>query len=145
MNFSNSQFHVISEAGISTDPEKVSAVVEWPRPTNIKELRQFLGLIGYYRRFVENFAKIVAPLNNLLRGHETKISKKQKTYGRKNHKPVPWRWTDVEEMAFTIIKEKLTSPPILGFADYSMPFELHTDASSKGLGAVLYQNQGGIK
>lgn len=137
--------HVISEAGISTDPEKVSAVVEWPRPTNIKELRQFLGFIGYYRRFVENFAKIVAPLNNLLRGHETKISKKQKRYGRKNHKPVPWRWTDVEEMAFTIIKEKLTSPPILGFADYSMPFELHTDASSKGLGAVLYQNQGGIK
>lgn len=58
---------------------------------------------------------------------------------------MPWRWTDVEITAFTIIKEKLTSFPILSFADYSRPFELHTDASFKGLGAVLYQNQGRIK
>ena len=75
--------HIISEDGISKNPEKISAVVEWPPPTNVKELRQFLGFIGYYRRFVKDFAKIISPLNSLLKGHETTNGRKQKKLGGK--------------------------------------------------------------
>lgn len=134
--------HIVSDQGISTDPEKISAVKDWPAPTNVKELRQFLGFIGYYRRFVKDFAKIIAPLNSLLKGHDTH---RGKTPGRGNKpiKAVPWKWSEREMEAFETIKEKLTSPPVLGYADYSKPFVLHTDASAKGLGAVLYQEQEG--
>jgi hypothetical protein len=99
----------------STDPEKISAVKDWPAPTNIKELRQFLGFIGYYRRFVKKFAKIIAPMNALLKGHETKKGKKQqkssKSRGKSKSKAVPWKWTEPEECAFLSIKETLTTPP----------------------------------
>ena len=88
-------------------------------------------------------------MNALLKGHETKKGKKQqkssKSGGKIKNKAVPWKWTEHEECAFLTIKEKLTTPPVLGYANYNMPFILHTDASSKGLGAVLYQEQAGIK
>lgn len=132
--------HIISEKGIETDPEKLSAVKEWPAPRNLKQLRQFLGFAGYYRRFVPHFAQIVAPLNDLLKGHGT--NKQMKKYTNKV-KPVPWKWSDKEDEAFKAIKQKLIQPPILGFANYKLPFTLHTDASSVGLGAVLYQVQDG--
>lgn len=87
---------------------------------------------------MKDFAKIIAPLNSLLKGHDTH---RGKTPGRGNKpiKAVPWKWSEREMEAFETIKEKLTSPPVLGYADYSKPFVLHTDASAKGLGAVLYQ------
>ena len=83
---------------------------------------------------------IISPLNSLLKGYETKNGRKHKKTGRNTlkNKPVPWKWTETEQRAFECIKEKLTTPPILGYADYRKPFILHTDASSKGLGAVLY-------
>ena len=134
--------HVISEKGIATDPEKLSAVRDWPAPTNIKQLRQFLGFAGYYRRFIKNFARIVAPLNALLKGHGTNTKKK----GNKGKsKPTNWTWAGPEEESFHAIKQKLLQPPILGYANYKLPFVLHTDASSTGLGAVLYQVQEGKK
>ena len=69
----------MSEQGIQTDPEKLSAVKDWPAPKNVKELRQFLGFVGYYRRFIEDYSKVVKPLNDLLKGHGTnKASKKSK-------------------------------------------------------------------
>ena len=119
--------HVISESGIQTDPEKLSSVRDWPAPTNIKQLRQFLGFVGYYRRFIQHFAKIVAPLNALLQGHGTAQKQKRK---RKGNKPVKWQWTEREEEAFQTVKSKLLEPPILGFANNKLPFILHTDASS---------------
>ena len=75
--------HIVSENGVQTDPEKVKALKEWPIPTNVKTLRSFLGFIGYYRRFIKDYAKIIKPLNDLLVGHPThKASKKQKK--------IPW-------------------------------------------------------
>lgn len=134
--------HIISEKGIQTDPEKLSAVRDWPTPTNIKELRQFLGFVGYYRRFIQNFANIVAPLNALLQGHGTVKKHRRK---KKGNLPVKWQWTERQEEAFQAVKSKLLEPPVLGFANYKLPFILHTDASSVGLGAVLYQVQDGKK
>lgn len=133
--------HVISEKGISTDPEKTLAVENWPPPQNVKELRQFLGFVGYYRRFVKNYSKIVQPLNALLIGHSTNKSFKQSKSKQKSS----WIWGESQQTAFENVKQKLTEPPILAYADYSLPFILHTDASSVGLGAVLYQKQNGVE
>ena len=125
--------HIVSEKGIATDPEKTRAISTWPVPGNIKALRTFLGFSGYYRRYVKDYSKIVKPLNDLLKGHSTIKGKPGKT------KPPPWRWGDDESEAFETIKQKLMSPPILAYADFDKPFTLHTDAFSRGLGAVLYQ------
>lgn len=134
--------HIVSEKGIETDPEKTSAVKSWPVPHNVKELRQFLGFVGYYRRFIKDFAKLVQPLNKLLQGHVTDKKTKQKT--KKKIKHVPWSWGDQEQEAFEKVKAALMQPPILAFANYKEPFILHTDASGYGLGAILYQKQDGL-
>ena len=135
--------HVISKDGIHTDPEKVSALKSWPAPTNVKELRQFLGFAGYYRRFIRNFASIVEPLNSLLKGHCT-TGRKTKSKKAKSKRPTVWTWGPTEQKAFDTAIEKLTSAPVLGYADYTLPFVLHTDSSGTGLGAVLYQKQDGV-
>ena len=132
--------HVVSEEGIRTDPEKTKAVKDWPVPKNVKEVRAYLGFTGYYRRFIKNYANIARPLNDLLVGHCTT----KKTKAKKKTKQTPFVWTEAQQTAFDSLKEKLMKPPVLAYADYSMPFKLHTDASSTGLGAVLYQNQEGI-
>jgi hypothetical protein len=138
--------HVISEDGISTDPEKTSAVTKWPAPKNIKELRQFLGFAGFYRRYVEHYAQIVEPLNDLLKGHNTTgRASKSKKRSKKTNKPAVWSWSDAQDQAFETIKSKLTSSPVLAYAQYNQPFILHTDASGHGLGAVFYQNQDGAE
>ena len=112
--------HIVSEEGIQTDPGKTSAVDTWPIPKNVKELRQFLGFTGYYRRFIENYAQIVQPLNCLLEGHlSTKQAKVSKN--KKKKKAVPWEWGDAQQNAFDTVKQKLTSPPILAYANYSLP------------------------
>ena len=132
--------HVVSKQGIHTDPEKVSAIKSWPVPKNVKEMRQFLSFAGYYRRFIRNYASIVEPLNALLKGHCTQ---KSKSKSKSKKRPTVWNWSDTEQKAFDTIIEKLTSAPVLAYADYSLPFVLHTDSSGAGLGAVLYQNQEG--
>ncbi len=130
--------HMVSEQGVHTDHEKTAALATWPKPTSVKSLRSFLGFTGYYRRFIKGYAKIVKPLNDLLVGHPTNIaamkSKKTKT---------PWVWGDSQQTAFDVIKQKLSSPPVLAYADFTKPFIVNTDASSDGLGAVLYQEQDG--
>ena len=134
--------HIVSQHGIETDPEKVEKVKNWPRPQTPEEVRKFLGFCGYYRRFVKDFSKIAKPLNELM---PTPTKKKR---GKKPARPSerkPWSWGDVEEAAFNKLKSCLTAPPILAFADYSKPFELHCDASGAGLGSVLYQEQDGHK
>ena len=131
--------HIVSDQGIQTDPDKIAALKQWPTPSNLKELRSFLGFAGYYRRFVCNYSKIVKPLNALLVGHST--NKK----GRRKKEATPWTWELEQQQAFDLIIEKLTSPPVLAYADYSRPFILNVDASGDGLGAVLYQEQEGIE
>ena len=114
--------HVISSNGISPDPDKVVAVKEYPVPTNVKELRAFLGLSGYYRRFVKSYAKIATPLYNL------------------TSKGVPFEWSTDCQVAFEQLKSALISPPILAYPDYERPFKVFTDASSFAVGGVLSQD-----
>ena len=133
--------HVVSEAGIQADPAKIEAVRNWPVPKIVKEVRQFLGFTGYYRRFVKGFAAIARPLNDLLVGLDTnpKASRKKKT----SKKQVLFEWSEEHQQSFETLIDKLTSPPVLAYADCRLPFSVHTDASTSGLGAVLYQKQDG--
>ena len=113
--------HVISEKGIHPDPDKIAAVNNQPAPSNLRELRQFLGLASYYRKFVEGFAKIAAPLNQLM--------KKETSY----------EWKSQHQEAFEYLKKRLVTTPILVHPDFNKPFTIMTDASALGLGAVLSQ------
>lgn len=113
--------HVVDRHGIRTDPEKVSAVSNWPAPTTVRRVRQFLGMASWYRRFVGNFSTIATPLTRLT----CKGSK--------------WTWGPDEENAFHQLKQALVSAPVLACPDFTRRFTLQTDASSFGLGAVLTQ------
>lgn len=135
--------HVISAQGIQPDPDKVAAVREWPRPQTAKELRSFLGFTGYYRRFVRDYAKIVRPLNDLLKGDLAPRHKGPNRWQRKQSHPLGAEWTPTCQAAFDLIIEKLTSVPVLAFSNWQLPYLLHTDASMTGLGAALYQVQDG--
>lgn len=124
--------HVVSEEGIKTDPEKIRVLKEWPVPKSVKDVRKFLGFTGYYRRFIKGFASVVRPLNDLLVGCSTKKGTKKKP---------TFKWEAAQQQAFESIIERLSNPPVLAYANYKLPFKLHTDASGSGLGAVLYQHQ----
>ena len=131
--------HIVSDQGIETDPDKTCKVLNWPTPTTPEEVRKFLGFAGYYRRFIANFSRIARPLSQLMPiPTDSKKSSKRKTSRT-------WQWGQEEEKAFNELKEALASPPVLGYANYNLPFELHTDASLNGLGAVLYQEEDGKK
>uniref|UniRef100_A0A668AQP4 Gypsy retrotransposon integrase-like protein 1 n=1 Tax=Myripristis murdjan TaxID=586833 RepID=A0A668AQP4_9TELE len=125
--------HVVNQKGVLPDPEKVSAVTDWPVPTTAKQLKAFLGLAGYYRRFVPEFAKVARPLNTLMVG----IPNDKKLGSR------PITWSAECQVAFEALKKALTQAPILAYADFNQPFVLYTDASNQGLGAVLAQVQEG--
>ncbi|KAL1270914.1 hypothetical protein QQF64_029930 [Cirrhinus molitorella] len=131
--------HVVSAQGVSTDPEKVSAITLWPVPNTLKELRSFLGFCSYYRRFIEGFSKVAGPLHDVVNAcvHQQSAAQADKLF--------KLSWTPECQQAFEHLKERLTSAPTLGYADFTLPFVLETDASSLGLGAVLYQQQGGKK
>ncbi|KAL5553178.1 hypothetical protein UlMin_040579 [Ulmus minor] len=113
--------HVVSKDGISVDASKIEAVSKWPAPTNVTEIRSFLGLAGYYRRFVEGFSSLSAPLTGL-----TKKNKK-------------FEWTERCEQNFQELKRRLTSAPILIVPSEDEEFTIYCDASKMGLGAVLMQ------
>ena len=133
--------HVVSKEGIHTDPSKIEAVQNWPVPQCTKDVRKFLGFTGYYRRFIKGYAAIARPLNDLLIGHPTGPKSRKK----KSRNGTPFSWGEAQQQAFDTIISSLTNPPVPAYADYSLPFELHTDASLDGLGAVLYQEQEGKK
>ena len=139
--------HIVSQDGVGTDPGKVEALKTWPRPQDLKQLRSFLGFSGYYRRFIKDYSAIVKPLTNLTSGypplHKNIKNKTQTNQYHDPKRPFGDRWTDRCELAFNTIIEKLTTAPVLGFADPKLPYVLHTDASTLGLGAVLYQEQDG--
>lgn len=137
--------HIVSQEGIATDPSKVEAVISWPRPRTVTELRSFLGFCGYYRRFVKHYSRLCHPLNQLLKGYPPHLSKKGKAAKPSTveyFKPTEAfgeRWDDKCEKAFEELKLCLTKAPVLAFADPQLPYVLHVDASRDGLGGVLYQ------
>uniref|UniRef100_A0AAR2JKB7 Gypsy retrotransposon integrase-like protein 1 n=1 Tax=Pygocentrus nattereri TaxID=42514 RepID=A0AAR2JKB7_PYGNA len=140
--------HIVSQSGVETDPDKVEALKTWPRPQNLKQLRSFLGFSGYYRRFIKDYSSIVKPLTDLTSGYPPlRKSFKHKAKDSQYHDPKEsfgGRWTSACGTAFNTIITKLTTAPVLGFADSKIPYVLHTDASTTGLGAALYQEQEGI-
>lgn len=133
--------HVVSEKGISTDPEKTKVIEDWQPPQTEKQLRQFLGLAGYYRRFVKGFSQIAAPLHSLLTKQNRKKRGKKPLSDTFFNTSLSSRWTDECTQAFQKLKACLTSSPVLGYPDFRLPFVVETDASFSGLGAVLSQDQ----
>ena len=127
--------HIVSREGLEVDTSKTETLKTWPTPSSVKELRTFLGFTGYFRRFIKDYAKTAKPLNDLLVGNGGRSNRRRE---KSKHTTI-WNWGQEQQKAFTALIEKLTSPPILAFPDYTRSFTLHIDASNKGLGAVLYQ------
>ena len=121
--------HAVSEDGIRTDPKKIEAVLQLPIPVTVTDVRSFLGLTNYYRRFLKGYSKITRPLTDL-------ISKENA-----DKKKAPVVWTSVCQEAFDQLKKLCTEAPVLAYPDFTKPFKLHIDACDKGLGAILYQDQ----
>nr|GEZ81889.1 putative reverse transcriptase domain-containing protein [Tanacetum cinerariifolium] len=115
--------HVINNQGIHVDPAKIESIKDWASPKSPTEIHQFLGLAGYYRRFIEGFSKIAKPM--------TKITQKK----------VKFEWGDKQEAAFQLLKQRLCSAPILALPEESEDFIVYCDASNKRLGAVLMQRE----
>nr|ABA95104.1 retrotransposon protein, putative, Ty3-gypsy subclass [Oryza sativa Japonica Group] len=114
--------HVISAGGVAVDPSNVESVTNWKQPKTVSEIRSFLGLAGYYRRFIENFSKIAKPMTRLLQ------------------KDVKYKWSEECEQSFQELKSRLISAPILILPDPKKGFQVYCDASKLGLGCVLMQD-----
>lgn len=135
--------HQVSEAGVNTDPEKVSAVTDWPTPTSASEVLTFVGKVGYYRRYIKHFSQRAAPLYHLVNLDPNRGKRRKRGRTWKKSESVPFKWDKECQDAFEDLKQTLVTAPILGYPDFQKPFILETDASYKGLGAVLSQQQDG--
>lgn len=112
--------HIINGQGVQTDPSKIQDIINWKTPQTIKKLRGFLGLTGYYRRFIKGYATICQPLHNIL-------------------KKDAFHWGQEQQLAFDTLKQVMSHPPLLALPDFTTPFTMETDACASGLGAVLMQ------
>lgn len=114
--------HFVSKQGVTADPAKVEAMVSWPIPKTIKQLRGFLGLTGYYRHFIKHYATIAAPLTDLLQKDS-------------------FVWSEEATKAFEALKSSMTTTPVLRLPNFSIPFVMETDASNTRIGTVLMQEE----
>ncbi len=119
--------HVVSQKGLQPDPKNTEKVLSWPVPHSPSEVRAFVGLCSYYRRFVKDFSKLAAPLNKLV------------------GKNVPFVWNATCDQSFNHLKNVLSSEPVVIMPDFSVPFKIYTDASNLAVGAVLAQDRDGCK
>jgi hypothetical protein len=115
--------HIVGRNGIQPDPAKIEKIKNFPQPTDLTSLRAALGLFSYYRKFIKDFSRIAKPITELLK------------------KDIPFHWEEKQQTAFERLKQHLTQAPILQYPDFTKGFILYTDASTKGLGAVLSQQQ----
>lgn len=122
--------YIVDKEGLRTDPDKVKAILDYPRPATYTELKRFIGLASWYRRFVENFAIVAAPLHELTKG------------GKKTKRIV---WNKEAEDSFLNLKTALTSTPVLRVPDFTKPFSIQCDASNRGTGGVLIQIADGLE
>jgi hypothetical protein len=113
--------HIVSNGGIAVDPSRVEDVLNWKPPTNVSEIRSFLGLAGYYRRFIEGFSKLAKPMTALL------------------EKDAKFIWSEKCQANFEELKKRLTTAPVLILSDLSKNFSIYCDESRQGLGCVLMQ------
>ena len=119
--------HLITAGGFTTHPDKTKIIESYPIPTSVKELRAFLGLCGFYRKFVNNFAKLSQPLTFLTR------------------KDVKFTWGPQLQEAFLTLKRALITPPVLRYPDFSKQFIVNTDASATTVAAILTQKHEGVE
>ncbi|XP_020082482.1 uncharacterized protein LOC109706087, partial [Ananas comosus] len=112
--------YIVTPEGVATDPKKVEAMVTWPTPTSLKGLRGFLGITGYYRRFIKNYRRLSKPLTELFRKDQ-------------------FKWSSETQTAFENLKEIMTQAPVLAMPDYTRPFVVEVDACGQRIGAVLSQ------
>ncbi len=119
--------HTINDVGIRPSPDNLQKVIDWPRPQTVKQVRGFIGLCSYYRRMIKDFATIARPLQEL-----TKLN-------------AQFVWTEACEQAFTTLRNKLVSDPIVRYPNYDLPYILACDASSHAIGAVLSQVEDGVE
>ena len=118
--------HLVTERGLEIEPSRIEKVKLWPVPRNIRELRSFLGFVGFLRKSIRNYSQLTTPFTDLLKGHP-----------RKSVKPI--QWNDLLDTSFNVLKEHVCQAPTLVLPDPSKPFDVETDASDYAIGVVLYQ------
>lgn len=116
--------HIVGRDGLKVNPAKVEVVSQWPRPTDVSHVRQFLGLTNYFRKFIQGYSSMAAPLSDLTKGTSD----------------ITGLWQPLHETAFQALKLALVQAPVLRLPDFSLPFEVITDASLLGTGGVLQQD-----
>jgi len=127
--------YTLTREGIGPQKNKVQAILALKEPTNVNELRRFLGMVQYYRDMWTKQSKMLAPLTDLVgECGQTKVTKAKGT------KKIPWHWDEKHQRAFDLVKATIVQDVVLAYPDYSKPFEIYTDASKTQLGAVITQN-----